>query len=116
MKLRKLDQLPESPRPPDWCREVWVGSGFVAQVGAWCTGDQVFEFMGVRLKGSASAMSWARLQQVKNAVWGEAASACEWYPSTQDLVDVAPMRWLWRAEPPVGFHLGRSVRREEAAS
>lgn len=42
------------------------------------------------------SMSWDRLQEIKNIVWGPEARAIEVYPRASDLVNNGCFRHLWR--------------------
>jgi hypothetical protein len=41
-------------------------------------------------------ITWDKLQEIKNKVWGQNSRAIEVYPVQSDVVNNAPMRHLWR--------------------
>lgn len=96
---------PEPGLCPAGCVEVWLSKVYLVQVydqpGKW-------RVLGIRrVNGNEIREGWNELQRIKDEVVGEHARALEHYPRASDLVDSAPMRWLWIV--PEDVDLGRCM-------
>lgn len=38
---------------------------------------------------------WSEIQKIKNEIFGEDATAIEYFPSEKNLADVANIYWIW---------------------
>jgi len=85
---------PEHPHTPKGCTECWFSRVYIVQVAQ--TRHEPWKRLSIRrLNGTEIRENWNELWTIKNEIAGEDTTAVEVYPSTTDLVDLAPMRHLF---------------------
>lgn len=93
---------PEHPHTPKGCAECWFSRVYIVQVAQGPT--EPWKRLSIRrINGKEIHEGWNELWSIKNDIAGADALAVEVYPSTADLVDLAPMRHLFVVPP--GFDL-----------
>jgi hypothetical protein len=75
---------------------VWMNNHYTVQVfdGLEVLGRPATKLM-IRRNDSGPIHSWYDFQRIKNALYGDEATAIEVYPPESKLTDVANMYWLW---------------------
>lgn len=80
-------------KSPAFLVEVWLSRQYLVQV---FDGPEPWRRIGIRrIDGQDIRENWSELQAIKDEVLGPEVTAVEVYPAASNLVNVAPMRWLW---------------------
>lgn len=103
----ELTPIPREQWPP------WPPGPSAGPVAAWWSRRYVVQVYGdgrIAIRGNGGKVlevSWSEIQDVKRAIGFGDHWAVEFYPADADVVDVAPMRWLWLLSRAPDHHLGR---------
>jgi len=78
---------------------VWMNNHYTVQVheGQTVLGRRATKLF-IRRNDAGAVHSWYDFQRIKNALYGEEATAIEVYPPESKLTDVANVYWLWVLE------------------
>ena len=99
-KLEPLD-LSEYPNAPGWMTHCYRNNRYTVMINANARimGIDAIKAMVQRHDDRPIPGHWRQLQNIKNKIFGDEATAIEFYPPESELEDVANIYWLWVIPP-----------------